>query len=72
MAEGGESFNGHLREERLNLEWFRNSRESRIVNERWRRFYNEERPHSSLVCRTPVEFRQGYERQQVEPETMRL
>jgi putative transposase len=68
----GESFHGRLRDECLNMEWFHNLREARVVTERWRRFYNEERPHSSLGYRTPVEFRQDYEQQQVEPETMRL
>jgi putative transposase len=68
----GESFNGRLRDECLNLEWFRNLREAQLVTESWRRFYNEERPHSSLEYKTPVEFRQDYERRQMEEETMRL
>lgn len=68
----GESFNGRLRDECLNLEWFRNLREAQVVTEKWRRFYNEERPHSSLNYKTPIEFRQDYERQQVEAETMRI
>lgn len=52
-----ESFNGRLRDECLNLEWFRSRREARIVIEAWRRHYNAERPHMSLNYMTPVEFR---------------
>ncbi|MBA3241146.1 MAG: IS3 family transposase [Acidobacteria bacterium] len=33
----GESFNGRLRDECLNVEWFRNPREAQIVVESWRR-----------------------------------
>ena len=59
----GESFNGRFRDECLNLEWFHNLAEARVVIERWRRQYNEERPHSSLGYQTPHEFRSAYERQ---------
>jgi putative transposase len=58
----GESFNGRLRDECLNLEWFRNVVEARVVIGAWQRHYNEERPHSSLVYQTPQEFRRTYER----------
>ena len=51
-----ESFNGRLRDECLNLEWFRSRREARVVIEAWRQHYNYVRPHSSLDYRTPVEF----------------
>ena len=43
-----ESFNGTLRDELLNGEIFYSLKEARIVIERWRREYNEVRPHSSL------------------------
>ena len=43
-----ESFNGKLRNECLNLEWFTNLREARTVIEKWRNCYNGFRPHSSL------------------------
>jgi len=56
----GESFNGRLRDECLNIEWFNNLREAQIVIETWRRHYNEERPHSSLKYQTPAEFRLAY------------
>jgi putative transposase len=52
-----ESFNGKLRDECLNLEWFRNRAEAKVVIEQWRKHYNEHRPHSSLGYRTPARFR---------------
>jgi putative transposase len=61
-----ESFNGRLRDECLNMEWFRNLREAQVVIESWRRFYNEERPHSSLRYKTPTEFRREYEHAQAQ------
>ena len=60
----GESFNGRLRDECLNAEWFGNSREAKVVIESWRRHYNEERPHSSLKYQTPVEFRLAHQQSQ--------
>jgi transposase InsO family protein len=52
-----ESFNGKFRNECLTLEWFRNRVEAKVGVERWRRHYNEERPHMSLGDRTPAEFK---------------
>ena len=52
-----ESFNGKFRNECLSLEWFRNRMEATIGIERWRRHYNEERPHMSLGDLTPAEFK---------------
>jgi putative transposase len=52
-----ESFNGKFRNECLTLEWFRNRIEAKVGIERWRRHYNEERPHMSLGDRTPAEFK---------------
>jgi putative transposase len=51
-----ESFNGKFRDECLNLE-FRNRLEAKVGIERWRRHYNEERPHMSLGNLTPAEFK---------------
>lgn len=51
-----ESFNGRLRDECLNVEWFRSRAEATVVIEAWRRHYNEVRPHSSLNYQTPFEF----------------
>lgn len=53
-----ESFHGKLRDECLNREWFRDAREAKIVIEKWRYFYNHQRPHSALAYRTPVQARQ--------------
>ena len=51
-----ESFNGKFRDECLNTEWFRSRAEARVVIEKWRRAYNDVRPHSSLKYMTPNEF----------------
>lgn len=53
-----ESFNGKLRDECLNMEWFRNRTEARIVIEDWRQHYNTVRPHSSLGYLTPQQAAQ--------------
>jgi putative transposase len=57
----GESFNGKLRDECLSREWFSSVKEAQVVIESWRKFYNEERPHSSLEYLTPVEFKSRME-----------
>jgi transposase InsO family protein len=49
-----ESFNGKLRDEKLNGEIFYTLTEARVVIEGWRREYNEVRPHSSLGYRPPA------------------
>lgn len=59
----GESCNGRLRDECLNLEWFRNLAEAKVVIAMWRQHYNEARPHSSLGYQTPQEFRRAYDQQ---------
>jgi transposase InsO family protein len=60
----GESFNGKFRDECLRMEIFGNWREAAVVAEQWRKFYNAERPHSSLGYQTPDEFKQDWEKQQ--------
>ncbi len=57
----GESFNGKLRDECLSREWFSSVKEAQVVIEGWRKFYNEERPHSSLGYLTPLEFKSKME-----------
>lgn len=54
-----ESFNGKLRDECLNMQWFRNRAEAKIIIEGWRCHYNEDRPHSSLSYQTPAQVRAG-------------
>lgn len=51
-----ESFNGTLRNECLNENWFANLHEAKRIIETWRKMYNEERPHSSLNYKTPNEY----------------
>lgn len=51
-----ESFNGRLREECLNGQYFADQEEARRVLEAWRIDYNERRPHSSLGYLAPKEF----------------
>ena len=51
-----ESFNGRLRDECLNANWFTSLRDARQKIERWRRDYNEQRPHSALGYLSPTEF----------------
>ncbi len=51
-----ESFNGKLRNECLNENWFVSLEEARRTIEEWRIDYNEQRPHSSLGGLTPKEF----------------
>lgn len=49
-----ESFNGKMRDELLNGEIFDTIFEARVITERWRREYNQKRPHSSLNYRPPA------------------
>ena len=55
---GAESFNGRLRDECLNINWFMSIKHAhaREVIESWRQDYNEVRPHSSLKGRSPKEY----------------
>ncbi len=49
-----ESFNGTLRDQLLNAEIFYTLRGAKVLLERWRRHYNQVRPHSSLGYRPPA------------------
>jgi len=49
-----ESFHGKLRDELLNGELFDTLEEARVLIERWRKDYNNHRPHSSLGDRPPA------------------
>ncbi len=55
-----ESFNGKLRDECLNREWFLNLRDAQVVIEQWRTFYNHRRPHSALGYQPPAVVREGF------------
>ena len=51
-----ESFNGRLRDECLNANWFFTAADARRKVQAWMTDYNEGRPHSSLGYLTPREF----------------
>jgi putative transposase len=51
-----ESFNGRLRDECLNENWFVSLPDAQHTIEAWRIDYNEIRPHSKLANRTPAAF----------------
>jgi putative transposase len=55
-----ESFNGRLRDECLNVEWFGSLHEARKTLARWRTNYNHYRPHSALADQTPSSFASQY------------
>lgn len=50
-----ESFNGRFRDECLSLCAFKDQRHAVLEIEKWRNYYNYERPHSSLNYRSPME-----------------
>ena len=51
-----ESFNGKFRAECLNAHWFMSLDDARRKCEAWRRHYNEERPHSAIGNKAPIEL----------------
>lgn len=51
-----ESFNGKFRAECLNAHWFMSLDDARRKCEAWRRDYNEERPHSAIGNKPPIEL----------------
>jgi len=51
-----ESFNGRLRDECLNANWFTSLNDARRKIEEWRQDYNQQRPHSSLQYLSPAAF----------------
>jgi hypothetical protein len=51
-----ESFHGKLRDECLNVSWFRNLFHARRKIAAWRTEYNDQRPHSALGYLTPNAF----------------
>jgi putative transposase len=53
---GVESFNGRLRQECLNANWFLSLADAQAKIGAWREQYNETRPHSALDWATPAEF----------------
>lgn len=55
-----ESFNGKLRDECLNENWFTALDEARKLIEKWREEYNQLRPHSALNGQTPNEVANSF------------
>lgn len=51
-----ESFNGRFRDEFLNEELFRDEDDAQAKANKWRRYYNNERPHTALNFKTPRQF----------------
>ena len=51
-----ESFNGRVRQECLNENWFLSLEDARQKVENWRQEYNNERPHSALGQMAPAQF----------------
>ncbi|WP_320203887.1 IS3 family transposase [Agrobacterium rosae] len=49
-----EAFNSKLRAECLNAHWFLTLADSREKLETWRRYYNEDRPHSAIGYNVPI------------------
>ena len=49
-----ERFNGPLRREVLNAEWFSNLKQAQAVINRWLKQYNHVRPHQALNMKPPV------------------
>jgi putative transposase len=49
-----EAFNGKLRQECLSADWFLTLADAREKMEAWRRFYNEDRPHSAIGYNVPI------------------
>ena len=59
-----ESFHGKLRDEFLSREVFASVKEAQVRLTAHRRWYNEERPHSSLKYLSPVEFQRAWQQKQ--------
>lgn len=49
-----EAFNGKFRQECLNTHWFLTLADAREKMETWRRYYNEDRPHSAIGYKAPI------------------
>lgn len=61
-----ESFHSRFRDEFLNAEVFVSVVDAQVRSGIWRRWYNEERPHSSLGYQTPREFAANWRKAQSE------
>ena len=59
-----DSFDGKFRTECLNTHWFMSLDDARSKMEKWRRDYNEVRPHSAIGNNPPVSLMNGSDLQQ--------
>jgi putative transposase len=64
-----ESFNGRLRDEFLNVEWFSSLEDARQKLAKFREHYNHQRPHSALADRTPAAFAELHRAGKKKPNT---
>ena len=64
-----ESFNGSFRNESLNANWFGSLDHARALIADWWRDYSEDRHHSSLGDRTPIEY-ERHHRNQIRTQTL--
>jgi putative transposase len=65
-----ESFNGRLRDEFLNVEWFSSLEDARQKLAKFRQHYNHLRPHSALADRTPAAFAELHRAGKKKPSTL--
>ena len=63
-----EAFNGRVRQECLDQQWFFSLEEARNCLEEWRRDYNTIRPHTALGNQTPAAFAAAWREQQTNRE----
>lgn len=57
-----ESFNSRFRDECLNEEIFLDLEDAKNKIEKWRRYYNEKRPHSAIGNKTPMQFENEFKK----------
>lgn len=67
-----ESFNGRLRAELLYAETFANLADAQLKLTLWRRFYNEERPQSSLGYLAPASYAQTIQKATMSEEHLHI
>jgi putative transposase len=63
-----EAFNGRVRQECLDQQWFYSLEEARNCLEEWRRDYNTIRPHTALGNQTPAAYAAAWREQQASGE----
>lgn len=57
-----ESFNSRFRDECLNEELFLDLADAKRKIEKWRKYYKEERPHSSIGMKTPNDYEKDFKK----------